>query len=426
MNKQTQKFVCLAIIATLMSACGCKQAARLRVNHESSPVSGASLVPNAARLSSGGLLVSWQRPLETGGYSFEMSVRDKGNWSDVRTVASGKNLSMFTADLPAVVQLPNGNLLAYWEVKEATKEDPYATRIRTAVSSDEGKTWGASTTPYSENLAGQHSFISSFPERDGIGLVWLDAAEQAKLRLASRAENDTTSAMKMGSIGLRYAAINTSGDILRGSFVDPITCECCPTGATVTDRGPVVVYRGRREAEGIKPSEVDPDRPTVRDIFVSRLERDYWTKPRLVHADNWTIDACPDNGPSIDADGNRVVVAWWTAPGDQPKVQVAFSQDSGDTFAQPLRVDSARGEGQVTVALLPDGKSAIVGWLEDGMTWARLVRDTGETSAAVNLGSAPRHSRLPRWVVNQDGSVTAVWTRKHNGTTSIAVSRINF
>jgi len=427
MKAQVHKVLFAVIIATLMPVCGCKQAARsLRVNHESSPVSGASLVPNAARLSSGGLLVSWQRPLETGGYSFEMAIRDKGNWSDVRTVASGKNLSMFTADLPAVVQLPNGNLLAYWEVKEATKEDPYATAIHTAVSNDEGRTWGASSTPYGENLSGQHSFVSSFPEHDGIGLVWLDAAEQSKIRLASKAHKADAGSMKMGSIGLRYAALNSSGEALRGSFVDPIACECCPTSATVSDRGPMVVYRGRREPDGTKPSEVDPDRPTVRDIYVSRLERDRWTKPRLVHADNWTINACPDNGPSIDAHGNNVVVAWWTAPADQPKVQIAFSRDSGDSFSEPLRVDSTRGEGQVTAVLLPDGKSAIVGWLEDGMTWAKLVRDTGETSAPVSLGSAPRHSRLPRWVVNRDNSVTAIWTRKDNGKSSVAISRISF
>ena len=232
--------------------------------------------------------------------------------------------------------------------------------------------------------------------------------------------------MKMGSIGLRYATLNASGMVTGGSLVDPITCECCPTSAAVTDRGPVVVYRGRQEASGTKPPEVDPSRPTVRDIYISRMEGERWTKPRLVHADNWIINACPDNGPRVDAHGNRVVVAWWTASDDQPKVLVAFSGDSGDTFAQPFQVDAGRGEGQVTVVLLPDGRSAIVGWLEDGMTWAKFVRDTGERSSAVSLGPAPRHSRLARWIANGDKSVTAVWTRKVNDLASVSVSRISF
>jgi len=426
MKKQVHKALLLVIIMATLLICGCQRPVRsLHVEQETSPVAGTSLVPQATRLSSGGLLISWQRPLESGGYSFEMAIRNGRSWSDVRTIASGKYLSMFTADLPAVVELPNGNLLAYWELKAATKDDPYATTIRTAVSTDEGRSWGQPVTPYGENLAGQHSFISSFPDGDGIGLVWLDAAEQSKLQLALKAEKGPMSGMKMGSIGLRYAALNTSGKVTGGSFVDPITCECCPTSAAVTDRGPVVVYRGRQEASGTKPSEVDPSRPTVRDIYISRMEGEGWTKPRLVHADNWIINACPDNGPRVDAHGNRVVVTWWTASDDQPKVLAAFSGDSGDTFTQPFRVDAGKREGQVTVVLLPDGRSALVGWLEDGMTWARFVRDTGETSSAVSLGPAPRHSRLARWIANGDKSVTAVWTRKVNDLPIVSVSRIS-
>jgi len=188
----------------------------------------------------------------------------------------------------------------------------------------------------------------------------------------------------------------------------------------------VVVYRGRQEATGTQPSEVDPDRPTVRDIHIARLEGNHWTEPHLVHADNWVINACPDNGPSVDANANNVVVAWWTRSGDEPKAQVAFSSDAGDTFSVPVRIDAGNAEGQVTVAMLPDGKSAIVGWLEAGMTWARFVRATGKMSSAVSLGRAPKHSRLPRWIVNSDGGLTAVWTKKEGDSPVVAISRISF
>ncbi|HTT22566.1 MAG TPA: sialidase family protein [Candidatus Sulfotelmatobacter sp.] len=425
MNRQIREVLFAVIVAAMLSICSCQRSVvTLHVEQEPSPIATTSLVPQATRLSAGGLVVSWQRPLPTGGYVFEMALGDGVRWSPVRTIASG-NLSMFTADLPAVAELSNGNLFAYWELKEATEDDPYATTIQTAISTDEGKTWGHPIAPYSEKLAGQHSFIASFPDHDGIGLLWLDAAEQSKLRVAAHGTGHATSP-EMGSIGLRYATLNNHGDVSRGSFVDPITCECCPTSAALTDRGPVVAYRGRQEANGAKPSEVDPSRPTVRDIYVSRLDGDHWTKPRPVHADNWIINACPDNGPSVDAHGNRLVVAWWTESADQPKVQVAFSEDAGDTFTQPIRVDAGKGEGQVTAVLLPDHKSAIVGWLEGGTTWARFIRETGETSAAVSLGPTPRHSRLPRWVVNGDHHVTAVWTRKDHDAPSVAVSRIAF
>jgi len=105
---------------------------------------------------------------------------------------------------------------------------------------------------------------------------------------------------------------------------------------------------------------VDPSRATVRDIYITRLQGDDWTEPHVVHADNWVINGCPDNGPSVDANGKNVAVAWWTRSGDQPKVQVAFSKDAGDTFGPLIRVDSGNGEGQVTVILRADG-NAIVG-----------------------------------------------------------------
>ena len=417
--------ISIALVAlAILSGCH-KGAPTLHIRTEQTPTSDASIVPQATRLAQGRILVSWQRPIPFGGYSFEMAIRSGEQWSEVRQIASGGNLSMFSSDLPAVAQLPGGKLLAYWELKEATKDDPYATSIQTATSTDEGRTWGPTKTPYGKALAGQHSFISWFPNDQGIGLLWLDADERAKVRLVSMG-TQTHSDDMMGSIGLRYASLDSRGNEMSDSFIDPITCECCPTSAAVTQRGPVVVYRGRQEAPGTQPSEVNPYRATVRDIFITRLQGNQWTKPHRVYADNWVINACPDNGPAVDANGKNVVVAWWTASGNQPKVQVAFSADSGDNFGNPIRVDARQGEGQVTVALLPRGKAAVVGWLEDGQTWARYVRATGETSSPVALGPAPFHSRLPRWIANNNDSVTAVWTRKDQKDPRVSVSRISF
>ena len=129
-----------------------------------------------------------------------------------------------------------------------------------------------------------------------------------------------------------------------------------------------------------------------------------------MHADNWVANVCPDNGPAIDAADNEVVVAWWTRAGSQPKVQLAFSSDDGNTFADPIRVDAGKGEGQVTVTLLPTRKAAVVGWLEDGNTWARYVDQFGRSSQPEVLGASPHHSRLPHWVLSDPQHVTAVWT----------------
>ncbi len=414
------------VLVTLAILCGCRGSVpTLHEQSERSPIAEASLVPQSTKLPNGQILVSWQRPLPSGGYAFEMSIRSGNEWSEVRTIASSENLSMFSADLPAVAHLPDGKLLAYWELKEATKDDPYATSIQTAISTDEGRTWGEVKRPYGKALAGQHSFISWFANGQGIGLLWLDADERAKVRLASMGIQTHIDDM-MGSIGLRYASLDSRGNVTRDSFIDPITCECCPTSAAVTQSGPVVVYRGRQEAPGTQPSEVNPYRATVRDIYIARLQGNQWTKPHRVHADNWVINACPDNGPAVDANGKDVAVAWWTASGNQPKVQIAFSGDAGDSFGRAIRVDAGKGDGQVTLALLPGGQAAIVGWLEENQAWARYVRATGEMSSPIALGPAPFHARLPRWIADDDSSVIAVWTRNDQKIPRVSVARINF
>lgn len=415
------------LAAAFLSVCSCREAARsIRVQVEASPVVGAALVPQLTPLNAGRILLSWQRRLPSGGYAFEMAIRKGSEWSEVRTIASGPDLSMFTADLPAVAELPGGKLLAYWELKDARDGDRYATTIQTAMSTDDGRTWSKAMKPYGEALAGQHSFISWFPSKDGVGLLWLDANERAKARYASALSRSPESKSHLGSIGLRYAVLNLKGEVTHEAFVDPITCECCPTSAAMTERGPVVVYRGRQEPAGTQPAEVQANRPTVRDINLTRLDANGWTRPHAVHNDNWVINACPDNGPSVDAIANHLAVVWWTRSNDDPKVQVAFSGDAGDTFGRAIRVDSGKGEGQVTSALLAGGEAAIVGWLEGGQTWARYVSAAGSMSPAVSLGPSPRHSRLPKWIVGGNRSAIAVWTSKQNELPQVSVARISW
>ena len=422
---RTMRQLSTGLLAAFFFTCGCREPSRsIHVQVERSPVVTAAVVPQFTLLHDGRMLLSWQTPLPAGGYSFEMSMQEGSEWSGVRTVSSGPNLSMFTADLPAVAELANGDLLAYWELRDAHGSDRYATTIETAISPDEGRTWSPAKQPYGEALPGQHSFLSWFPSKDGIGLLWLDANERSKARYASVASESPRGSSDLGSIGLRYAALNLKGEVTHAAFVDPITCECCPTSAAVTARGPVVVYRGRQEPPGTQPSKVRSDRPTVRDIYLTRLESNGWTRPHVVHNDKWVINACPDNGPSVDAVANHLAVAWWTRSNDDPKVQIAFSEDSGDTFGQAFRIDSGKAEGQVTLVLLAGGKAAIVGWLEEGQTWARYITATGGMSPAVSLGPSPRHSRLPKWILDGNRSVVVVWTAKQNELPRVNVARL--
>jgi len=153
-----------------------------------------------------------------------------------------------------------------------------------------------------------------------------------------------------GAMNIRTATILSNGEIVDDTLVDHKTCDCCQTSAAITSKGPIIVYRDRTDNE-------------IRDIYISRLIDDKWTKPKAVHNDNWEINGCPVNGPKADAIGNTLVVAWFTAANDKPKVNLSFSSNNGETFNTPIRIDNGKPIGRVDVALIDDN-NAIVSWME--------------------------------------------------------------
>lgn len=185
------------------------------------------------------------------------------------------------------------------------------------------------------------------------------------------------------------------------ALVDGRVCDCCQTSVALTDRGALLVYRDRSGEE-------------IRDIFASRRGPDGWTEPAPVHRDGWEIAACPVNGPSVDARGERAVAAWFTAARDTSRVRVAFSSDAGTSFGPPVRVDEGRPAGRVDVVMAPDG-SAVVSWLEvrEGGAEILLRRVTPDGGAGPPVtaaaSSAARSAGFPRMALAGDRLVLA-WT----------------
>jgi hypothetical protein len=373
------------------------------------PAPAGSVVPQVITMTGGDVVLSWLEPRNDKGFRFRAAIRRGAQWDDSVTIDDSPAITMFSANLPGIAELPGGAWFAYWERADTKAVDePYSTAIQLSRSVDKGRTWAPLPSPHRDGVSGMHSFLSAFVAGSELGLVWLDAQKQRHIHTpavgAAVAKDEW-----LGAVGLRCASFGPDGQQQADTFIDPITCECCPTAAAVTTSGPVVVYRDRVAPPGTGPQDIRYETATVRDISLVRLERGRWTEPRRVHADNWVINGCPDNGPAVDAHGNNVVVAWWTRAGDQPKVYVAFSSNAGDSFGEPIRVDSGNPEGQVTVAWTSDKRAAVVGWLEDHKVWARWVNAEGRSGNPSVIGNSPPHSRLPRWVA-RNGSIFAVWT----------------
>jgi hypothetical protein len=200
------------------------------------------------------------------------------------------------------------------------------------------------------------------------------------------------------SMTLRYAAIDGEGNLSDETQLDERVCECCGTSAAVTSQGPIAVYRDRSENE-------------LRDIYLVRQVNGSWTTPRPVFAE---INGCPVNGPAVTANGTRVTVAWFTSAANTPRVKIAFSQDAGVTFGQPIQVDDGENVGRVDALLLPDG-SALVCWLsgntEGGQIKVRHIQADGRVGpvSVIAQTDISRSSGFPRMAPLGD-EVLFAWT----------------
>ena len=120
------------------------------------------------------------------------------------------------------------------------------------------------------------------------------------------------------------------------------------------------------------------------------------------------------NGPALDADGARVVCAWFTNAGDEARARVAFSSNGGGSWGPAIDIDDGDPLGRVDVVLLKDG-SALVSWLEITLEEAevrvrRIYADgQKEPSIIASRTSKERASGFPRMVAN-GGEIILAWT----------------
>jgi hypothetical protein len=166
------------------------------------------------------------------------------------------------------------------------------------------------------------------------------------------------------------------------------------------DGATVVAYRDRSASE-------------IRDISVSRLSDSEWSAPRTVYGDNWEIAGCPVNGPALASNDNLVVTAWFTMAQNSPVVRVAFSDDRGQTFGRPIRIDDGSPLGRVDAIMLEDD-SALVSWIEQEDDAAQiLIRRINPSGAfesmTVASTSGSRSSGFPR-MVRFDNIIVLAWT----------------
>lgn len=384
------------MMATLLASCGGRDDAAAKVepvnpNTETenggvaSPAGPGGMAPHLAVTSDGKAVLSWLEP-EGEAHTLKYATLEGTAWSTPKSIAKDDGWFVNWADVPSVVPLSTRQWAAHWLVKRPG--GTYSYDIALARSADGGATWSSPLTPHTDNTPTEHGFVTLFPWSDSIGAVWLDGRNMPPDK---GGEPPAEGGHADGGMTLRFARLDYDGQVLDEGEIDNLVCDCCQTDVAMSDAGPVVAYRDRSSDE-------------IRDISVARHTESGWAEPITVSDDNWKIAACPVNGPTIAAEGQRVAVAWYGAPNRKTRIKLAWSEDGGRTFSTPILIDDEGARGRVDVVLLPDD-SAAVSWVhksQDGSGQLRMRRVTTDGQRGeieqITAGEYSRNAGFPQMV----------------------------
>ena len=371
--------------------------------------SEGSKVPHLSVAGDGAVIMSWLEPSDDG-VTLKWSALAGDRWLDATEVASGEDWFVNWADFPSVTPITDSFWAAHWLAKKPG--GTYAYDVAASLSRDGGKTWGEPFIVHDDDDSPtEHGFVTLFPWQEQLGALWLDGRNTKTVETHMHDHNHHS-----GGMTLRSARFDESGMASLRTELDALVCDCCQTDVAVTASGPIAVYRNRTEDE-------------IRDIHVAKFADGNWGANRPVADDGWEIAGCPVNGPAIDAVGQQVAVAWFTAANDDLRIRLARSIDEGDTFAAAIDVDSGQPVGRVDIIQHSSG-ATIVSWiraLDDGSgeLVVRVVTKDGELEPIWPVArlSSGRISGFPQ-MVESDGQIVFAWTDVKNGISRVRSAKM--
>ena len=373
------------------------------------PAPPGSMAPDLVVGPRGRVALSWLN-VESGRRTLlqyaELGVQDR--WEGPLTIAVGNSFMANAVDTPHIAIADDHALWVQYLQRQP--EGGYGVRLTTSRSG--GMNWSDPIAVNDDSVAAEHGFAALWPAgSDRIGIAWLDGRDAG-----GEGEGHDDGHAHAGATALRAATFGPDLQRAGETVVDARSCDCCSTAVARTPDGVVLAYRDRDENE-------------IRDIATVAFDGKRWSAPRPVHADGWHMEGCPVNGPSIAADGDDVVLGWFTGANDEPRVQLARSEDGGAHFGAPLVLERGKQvDGRVAVAL--DGDNAWALWLREefggASLWlARLAPDLSRERERVKVATLKAHgiaAGYPRLAL-RDGTAYIVWTDSDGTLTQLQGAR---
>jgi hypothetical protein len=349
----------------------------------------------------------------------------------VRVNVSPANLSGEQPPGIALVPRAGGepSIVVVW-----TSKSPDGTRLVSSRSDDGGKTFAAAVPVPGSEAPGNRGWESVVTDREGhVAAVWLDHRELASgghamamganHEHAMGAEGKTDAVARAQRSKILFARTDGAGDAL------PIAsgvCYCCKTALAASPMTGGIFAAWRQVYAG-----------NIRDIAFARSGDGgkTFTAPERVSEDNWMLDGCPENGPSLVVDSrDRIHVVWPTLlpaadSTSEPTLALfyAMSQD-GRTFTPRARIPTGGVARHPQIALAPGGDLFVV--------WDEQEGGTRRVAAARGRSAGSSAVTFVRQTISDAGAATypvvasvldadvVAWTSGASGASVIRVARV--
>lgn len=319
-------------------------------------------------------------------------------------------------------QLGAPEMVVVWTTKSET-----GTVLLTARSDDFGATFSRSTVVGGSDAAGNRGWEAVATV--GIQTIWLDHRAMAKREghtphAGHHAGHDPSSSKMDGAAMAQLSALY-AGSLDKGAEGRPIArgvCYCCKTALATRSDGAIFaawrhVYQGN-----------------IRDIAftVSRDGGRTFASPIRVSEDNWILDGCPDDGPTLAVDeAGTVHVVWPTLVAEpEPHVMLMYASTRDGRQFTPRMSIATLG------SLKPSHPQAVVSGGQLVAVWDEVVeakRRIAVSRAAIGRSSvsfttpttiSDAESSVYPVAAAVPGGVLIAWTSGSPDASAIVVRRI--
>lgn len=316
---------------------------------------------------------------------------------------------------PRVVMSGSGatrTLTVFWSKRN---EGPQKTRrdaIRMARSTDGGRTFSPARFAHDSALSGARGWESLAVGSEGrVHAVWLDGRD-AERKMAAAAHSGMAHKGQPPQ-DIYHSTIGSDGRITE-SVIATGVCFCCKTAVAVDVRGSV--YAAWRH---IFPG-------SMRDIAFAKSTDGGHRFDALVRVseDNWELNGCPEDGPTLAVDQSGVIhIAWATVVNDGEPQKALFYATSRDGKMFSLRarlpVAAAATPGHPQLTFTPDGGAAIA-W-DEVVAGMRRISFTRVSRAGIfqplQILSGDESASHPV-IVRAEGHLIVAWTSRSSAAKS--------